>query len=67
MIITSSTEKPEEKAEAPEFIKVPEKVTVREHDNAKFLVKVIGQPKPTGECFPQVMLDEAITHLSRQS
>ncbi|GFO38540.1 titin, partial [Plakobranchus ocellatus] len=40
-------EKPEDKAEAPEFIKVPEKVTVREHDNAKFLVKVIGQPKPT--------------------
>ncbi|RUS90390.1 hypothetical protein EGW08_001885 [Elysia chlorotica] len=40
-------EKPQEKAEAPEFIKVPEKVTVREHDNAKFLVKVIGQPKPT--------------------
>lgn len=34
---------------APEFIKVPEKVTVREHDSAKFLVKVIGQPKPKGE------------------
>ncbi|GFS00818.1 titin [Elysia marginata] len=40
-------EKPQEKNEAPEFIKVPEKVTAREHDNAKFLVKVIGQPKPS--------------------
>ncbi|XP_012945307.1 myopalladin, partial [Aplysia californica] len=38
-------EKPEEKS-PPEFIKVPDKVTAREHDNAKFIVKVIGEPKP---------------------
>lgn len=37
-----------EKAMAPEFIKVPEKVTAREHESAKFLVKVIGEPKPSG-------------------
>lgn len=43
------TEKPEEKGIAPEFIKVPEKLTVREHDTAKFLVKVIGEPKPEGD------------------
>lgn len=42
------TEEPKEKFSAPEFIKVPEKITAREHDNAKFLVKVIGQPKPDG-------------------
>ncbi len=42
------SEEPEEKLFPPEFIKVPENVTVREHDQAKFIVKVIGMPKPTG-------------------
>ncbi|KAJ8319891.1 hypothetical protein KUTeg_001478 [Tegillarca granosa] len=37
----------DEKLAAPDFIKVPDKVVVREHGRAEFLVKVIGMPKPT--------------------
>jgi hypothetical protein len=48
-------EVPEEKGAAPEFIKVPKEVVAREHDTAKFLVKVIGSPKPTG--ITQTLID----------
>ena len=48
MHFTYNAEKPEEKS-APEFIKAPKEVEVREHENAKFIVKVTGQPKPTGK------------------
>ncbi|CAC5377034.1 TTN [Mytilus coruscus] len=36
----------EDKPSAPEFIRVPEKVSARQHDTAQFMVKVIGTPKP---------------------
>lgn len=38
----------EEKGFPPEFIKAPHQVVAREHDCAKFLVRVVGMPVPTG-------------------
>ena len=46
-----STEKKkpkEEKLEAPKFVKVPEKVEVKENERAQIMCKITGQPRPTG-------------------
>lgn len=43
------SEPKEDKPSVPEFIKVPEKVVVREKDIAQFIVKAFGTPKPSGQ------------------
>lgn len=47
--ICPTESKPVEEDRPPQFIKVPDNVTVREKDNAEFVVRVDGSPRPTGK------------------